>query len=94
MNPLELAFPGLIASGYRPTSPPDDGYNCIAWAAGEADRWWWPDPFGVSFWPPGVPRAESVEAFVAAYTTLGFRPSASTASGWQTSSVPDPHGAG
>ncbi|HEY1192453.1 MAG TPA: hypothetical protein VGE74_32820 [Gemmata sp.] len=76
MNPLEAAFPGLVGTDYRVTSPTDDGYNCIAWAASEADRWWWPDPLGTSFWPDGVPRAETPEAFAAAYATAGFVPAA------------------
>ena len=51
MNPLEIALPGLAGTNYRVTSPADDGYNCIAWAATETDRWWWPDPFGAGYWP-------------------------------------------
>jgi hypothetical protein len=33
MNPLEIVLPGLAGTDYRVTSPIDDGYNCIAWAA-------------------------------------------------------------
>ena len=29
---------------------------------------------GVGYWPPGVPRRETVEAFTKAYGTLGFAP--------------------
>ena len=76
MTPLELAFPGLAGGGYRPTSPPDDGYNCVGWAAGEADRWWWPDTPGRNHWPAGVPREETLAAFAAAYATLGYGPAA------------------
>ena len=54
MNPLETIFPGLAGTGYAVTSPPAVEYNCIGWAAGEDDRWWWPDPAGVSYWPAGV----------------------------------------
>ena len=72
MNPLESVLPGLVGSDYRITSPADDGYNCIAWAALEADRWWWPDALGAGYWPPGVPRVETPEAFAAAHATIGF----------------------
>jgi len=72
MNPLEAIFLGLVGTDYRVTSPADDEYNCIAWAATEADRWWWPDPLGTSYWPDGVMRAETTEAFIAAYATAGF----------------------
>ena len=80
MNPLELIFPNLAGTGYRVTSPADDDYNCLAWAAAEDDRWWWPDPLGESYWPHGVPRAETPEAFVAAYATVGFTAAADDSS--------------
>jgi hypothetical protein len=41
---------------------------------GDATRKWWPDPMNIGWWPPGVQRAETIEAFVEAYGTLGFRP--------------------
>lgn len=61
------------------TSPATTEYNCIAWAAGETDRFWWPDLMGVAYWPEGVPRQESLEAFVQAYRTLGYEPCDSAA---------------
>jgi hypothetical protein len=69
---IESWFPGLSRAGYEITSEADIRYNCIAWAANESDRWWWPDPMGFGHWPVGVPRAETVEAFVRAYQTLGY----------------------
>src|ERR1035437_5534603 len=47
-------------------------YNCIAWAAGENFRWWWPDPMGIGYWPRGVVRQVSTQAFILAFGTLGF----------------------
>ena len=32
---IDQFFPGLVRTGYRVTSPPDNLYNCIAWAAGD-----------------------------------------------------------
>lgn len=72
----ESLFPGLTGSGYRQTSPSDLTYNCIAWAMGESDRWWWPDPTEFAYWPAGVPRVETVEAFTAMLLQLGFEPNA------------------
>ena len=72
MTPLELAFPGLATGGYQLTSPPDQKYNCIAWAAGDPGNWWWPDAAGTDYWPAGVPREDTLPAFTAAYATLGF----------------------
>lgn len=65
-------FPGLRASPFRITSPTTPEYNCIAWAAGSNDAWWWPDPMGISFWPDGIAREVSTAAFIAAYGTVGF----------------------
>jgi len=71
---IEDAFPSLREAGYRLTSPSSPTYNCIAWAAREESRWWWPDPRGFYYWPPSVPRTETVESFVRAFRTLGFAP--------------------
>ncbi|HEY7428267.1 MAG TPA: hypothetical protein VH682_28795 [Gemmataceae bacterium] len=42
MERFEVLFPRLNGTAYRITSPASDVYNCIAWAAGETNRWWWP----------------------------------------------------
>lgn len=69
---LESIFPGLRGGGYRVTSPKTPNYNCIAWAASQEDRWWWPDE--AAYWPSNVPRIATIEAFVAAFGTLGYEP--------------------
>jgi hypothetical protein len=72
---IAALFPGLRASSFLVTSPETRAYNCVAWAAGDTARWWWPDPESdACFWPPGVPAAETVDAFVAALATLGYAP--------------------
>jgi len=53
-----------------PTSPADLRYNCIAWAAEDTKRFWWPDH---GYWPQGVPRDLTIEAFVQAYAILGYK---------------------
>jgi hypothetical protein len=70
---LEDLFPALRGKAYQITSPASDRYNCIAWAAGVVNDWWWPfgDPTK-TFWPAGVPRQESLGAFQAAFATLGY----------------------
>jgi hypothetical protein len=70
---LEDIFPNLHGSAFRVTSPIDDSYNCVAWAMGRTDGWWWPlgDP-KKSEWPAGVARVESLEAFSNAFSTLGY----------------------
>ena len=71
---IELAFPGLVGKDYEVISPKDEKYNCIAWAVGVADDWWWPDEAGKGHWPPNVPREVTVDAFRAAFETLDFEP--------------------
>ena len=47
-------------------------YNCIAWAADDQTRWWWPQPPHAAYWPPGVPRALHITSFVSLFRTLGY----------------------
>ena len=61
-------------NGYATTSEPTIRYNCIAWAAGDTTRWWWPDPWSEGYWPAGVERVETLDAFVEMYRTLGYEP--------------------
>ena len=69
---IEKSFPKLQDGGYRITSPDTVDYNCIAWAAGDTEAWWWPDHLDIGYWPAGVPRAETLEAFIEAFAALGF----------------------
>jgi len=71
---IEGLFPRLKTSSYKITSPFDDSYNCIAWAAQETQRKWWPDTMGIGYWPIGVVREETLQAFISAYATVGFKP--------------------
>jgi len=73
VSPLEVVFPGLVGSGYQVTSPRDSDYNCIAWVAGDTHTWWWPGrDVGREYWPAGVPRERTRDAFVAAFASLGY----------------------
>jgi hypothetical protein len=72
VNPLEQIFPGLAGSDYRVTSARDRDYNCIAWAVGDSHKWWWPGTdVEREYWPPGVPRERTQDAFVAVFASLG-----------------------
>ncbi|MBU2521028.1 MAG: hypothetical protein KKD50_02235, partial [Proteobacteria bacterium] len=57
---IEKSFPKLQDGGYRITSLDTVDYNCIAWAAGDTEAWWWPDPLNMYYWPIGVSRAETL----------------------------------
>ncbi|MFN0241483.1 MAG: hypothetical protein ACKVWV_01190 [Planctomycetota bacterium] len=54
------------------TSPPDPTYNCIAWAAGDMTRFWWPTTSSGAYWPEGIQRTDSVAAFITLYEGLGY----------------------
>ncbi|WP_324752100.1 DUF7689 domain-containing protein [Roseovarius sp. Pro17] len=65
-------FPNIQPSALI-TSPQTEVYNCIAYAAGDMTRWWWPDAMGMCYWPPGAMRLSTLPAFQIAYETLGFQ---------------------
>jgi hypothetical protein len=69
---IEQNHPNLVITGYKITSPDTTDYNCIAWAAGSTEEWWWPDAKGQDYWPPNILREESLTAFIMAYQTLGY----------------------
>lgn len=69
---LEQQFPNLAREGYTLTSPDTIDYNCVAWATEAEYEWWWPDSMDQEYWPEGVPREETLPAFVAAFKTVGY----------------------
>lgn len=72
-SPQEL--PNLTDHNCVVTSPQTNGYNCIAWAIRDTTRWWWPVPLrGINYWPRGLPRDETLDAFIRAFGTVGFTP--------------------
>ncbi len=72
MNHIEIHFPNLRAEGYQITSQQTKSYNCIAWAAGDNSKWWWPDSNYMYFWPDGIPRDNSLNSFLLMFGRFGF----------------------
>jgi hypothetical protein len=84
LSHLETAFKNLADSGYdkypiSPKTPLFKGYNCIAWAAGDDEKRWWPhkqNPF-LFFWPPHLEREpenqETLENFIQAFEWRGYK---------------------
>lgn len=70
--PIEKQFPKLRLHGYRITSSEDQRYNCIAFAAGDQQRFWWPNGVKPYYWPAGFPLVETVENFVHVFESLGY----------------------
>jgi len=69
---IQQLFPRLREGEFKITSQRDTRYNCVAWAAGDVRRWWWPAESPLAFWPPKVKRGESISSFIDAFGTLGY----------------------
>lgn len=71
---IESQFPRLnSAAKYELRSPEDENYNCIAYAAGDTGRWWWPvQSKGATYWPQDVSREHALSAFVSAFESVGY----------------------
>jgi glycine/D-amino acid oxidase-like deaminating enzyme len=82
---LERIFPALRGTPYEITSPAEPDYNCIAWAAGDTSRWWEPDESPFSYWPAGVPREYTLQAYAHAFRQRGFEecPDDRLEEGWE-----------
>jgi len=72
---LEARFPNLAGTKWAIRSPFNDTYQCIAWAACDTTRKWWPIVHPPeAYWPPTAPMEETVDSFVQAFATLGYKP--------------------
>ena len=68
MNLKDL-FPNLTDDNHLITSPKTIDYNCIAWAAGNTQRWWQPG----AFWPIESTRDDyGIGELVLAFKSLGY----------------------
>jgi len=73
INQLLGQFPNLQLHLSCISSPKTASYNCIAYAASDVNRWWWPDAYGQYYWPERVLRTASLPAFQQAYESLGYQ---------------------
>jgi len=71
---LKRRFPRLADDDFRVTSRATTVYNCVGWAAEDDRNWWSPEDFELYYWPEGAPRDWSVDAWAAAFATVGFEP--------------------
>lgn len=71
---IRKQFPKLSPGQFKVTSPQDPDYNCIAHAAGEDDRFWWPINAGSYYWPPQLPFEITLSNFIDAFRLLGYAP--------------------
>ena len=82
---IDRQHPRLASEGYSVTSPPDDCYNCIAYAAGETDRWWSHITGEGYYWPPHASRTPAIASLVEVFAGLGYEicPDASAEDGYE-----------
>jgi len=66
---IESIFPN-IGTDYTIISPITPNYNCIAFAADDYSKYWWPQRF---YWPDGIPANEDLESFIECYKLLGYK---------------------
>jgi hypothetical protein len=67
---LEEDFPRLAAGTFRVTSPPNFNNNCLAWAAGDATRWW--EKAKGAFWPDDRIPDDEVGGWVRIFQMQGY----------------------
>ena len=69
---IDDSLPHLSAEGYQVTSEPNDDYNCIAYAAGETDRWWSHIIGADYYWPEHASHTPSIQSLIEAFAGLGY----------------------
>jgi hypothetical protein len=72
---LPSEFENLLPGTFEITSEWSGVYNCIAFAANDTHRKWWPVPLADArkdrYWPEGAPRTEKLRSFVRAFEIEG-----------------------
>ncbi len=69
---LEAEFPGLLSTAYEVTSPHDPKYNCIAFAIGDLNHFWYDANVKGYYWPPGEPSADTLEGWLRVFAIHGY----------------------
>ncbi|WP_017259753.1 DUF7689 domain-containing protein [Pedobacter arcticus] len=72
---VEKEFPALANDPYfKITSPDDEKYNCIAWACGINNIWYWPFPSidGVVTWPI-TEKTKEISSLIKLFEMKGFK---------------------
>lgn len=67
----------FVCASDRTDHLPNNGYNCIAYAAGKTDKWWWPTDDPAAYWPPSLPFEapgyETLGNFIKAFELEGYK---------------------
>ena len=70
---LEEVCPILKEISYKITSPRDARYNCVAYAVGDLQNFWYDVAIKGYYWPPGVPSADTLEGWIKVFEIHGYR---------------------
>jgi hypothetical protein len=75
MSKCEFArfFPNLREEDYEKRSEQTDRYNCIAFALGDEQNYWWPTPRYACYWPPGFERTNTLPVLQKICEWFGYR---------------------
>jgi hypothetical protein len=71
-------FPNSFQYPFQPTSQQTWDYNCIAWAYGVNNKWFWPlppppnSPITKWFWPPNIPSVVNINSFIKLFESIGY----------------------
>jgi hypothetical protein len=63
-------FPRLTKNTCKITSDATYGYNCIAYANYDEERWW--DPHPDYYWPDTLPRSNELETIMQLFSNCGY----------------------
>jgi hypothetical protein len=73
---LKRRFPRLARTRFEVTSDDTRKYNCLAWVLGDQENWISPllfdEDLGLYPWPQGVPRENTISAWMLALEAYGF----------------------
>jgi hypothetical protein len=73
---VQRQLENLIDGSFEKTSDVSGRYNCIAHAAYDSRRKWWPISLQFAtadrYWPEGVPRRRTIRAFRLAFAKEGY----------------------
>ncbi|MCY4264219.1 MAG: hypothetical protein OXE78_05130 [Gammaproteobacteria bacterium] len=68
---LVRIFPRLSSEGLRIVEEETNQYNCIAYAVGDKNTWWWPNK-AEFFWPPWSISDTKIESLEQVFDGLGY----------------------
>ena len=69
---LEQDCPGLTWNNYEVKSASDPKYNCIAYAVGDLENFWYDAHVNGYYWPPGTPSADTMNGWIKVFSDHGY----------------------